>query len=333
MMKFALALVSALLGSAAMAGETTVPNYAEELNLTLRAPGPDRLTVPEPFSATNCVATDDHLWVATGVFNSNDPANSVSTVRRYNAATLALTGTVQVTGWLQGIGRDRHGKLWVSDFYGGRVYRIDPATMTVDATISGLGGTGGLATGGDTVAVSLRSSGRVALIDALTATVRSTVTVGSTPFYPGWDGRYFRVPNFGSSSLSVIDPATDSVVATPSVAANPFVYFSLGGVGVVPTVTGGLVGIIDEATNAVIRTWSSDPGAAHHFAVAVRDEVWIAASGIYRIDVFDRNSGALRRTIPTGNDPAGICANRWDVFSIDYYPPHMIRRHAVDVIK
>jgi streptogramin lyase len=79
------------------------------------------------------VATrDNNIWVAGGITTSEDISNYNSVSRYDNNGTLIKT----ISGFKQpsGVAVDKEGKVWVTDIGSNNIYRIDPATNTVDLT-------------------------------------------------------------------------------------------------------------------------------------------------------------------------------------------------------
>lgn len=154
------------------------------------------------------------------------------TLRRH-----ALSGDVGaeavLDGGPMGIAVDAaRGRVFVSDWYAGRVWVRDAATLApltelaVGAAPSGLD----LSPDGRFLAVAERDADRVSAFDAETLAPLWRAPVGARPFGLRFapDGRLF-VANVGSDDVTVLDPETGTPLATIPVGARPYgVGFAAG---------------------------------------------------------------------------------------------------------
>ena len=212
-------------GSVIAPGPSPTPSPTVIPSPTAIPPSPFPATpAPTPFPASPIVptasiavlapqslATDGKVvWVmsSTGSVQRIDPATNTA------GASIATGGP---TDLYNGISVDANG-VWVPDWDTKTLFRIDPTTSKVAATIEvGLAPKGVLATG-SAVWVADTHDGKVYRIDPRTNGIVATITVGPTGNSgPNWLGTGFgsiwaSVPN--ASAVVRIDPTSNKVQAT-----------------------------------------------------------------------------------------------------------------------
>lgn len=325
-----LRLLATLVLAVALMASTRVPKYANDLGWTLLPGGPSSISIGGAPSAVNVVMAGGSAWAASGVYNTANPAASTSTIIRFDPYTLAVQATIPVAGWLHGLAGSP-GKLWATDLYGNRVYRIDIATNKVDATVPGVTSPGGLVYGAGKMLVSNRTLGAVSFIDADTASLLGPpVPTGPSPFWPDYNGKHFRVPNFGGNSVSKLDPVSMAVLSTVAAGSQPFAILSDGSQSYVSNYGGAArasISVLDDAkngTDAVVATWQvgdAPPSntAGLHFMAIYEGKLFVTASNLNLVYVLDRlGGGKVLDTIPTGPDPAALCLTGPDLLQLDY---------------
>jgi sugar lactone lactonase YvrE len=228
-------------------------------------------------SAALALATDGQLiWVltATGQVVPIDPATN-------RAATGVQLGAP--TDQVQGIAADRNG-VWATEWVTGRLYRIDPKTLKVVATIpAGIAPKGVIATGTD-VWVADTHGGIVQRIDLETNKVGVAITVGpAAPSGPNWlmsglGSIWVGVPN--SASVVRIDPVTNVIQATIAIprSASPCGGIASAGGAVWITSCDASTNIarLDPSANTVAALVHV-PGNAHAPAV-IAGALWVSVA-------------------------------------------------------
>ena len=109
------------------------------------------------------------------------------------------------------------GSIWVSNSESDTVSRIDPQADLVVATIDVCDAPEGFAIGGGSVWVVCENSGRVGIIDPSNDRMVGTVRVGDEPRFATFAFGSVWVSNYAGSSVSRIDPAKAKVIATVSI--------------------------------------------------------------------------------------------------------------------
>jgi YVTN family beta-propeller protein len=118
-------------------------------------------------------------------------------------------------------------KVWVADYGRGRLIRIDPLRNRVERRIA-IPKADWITASPDSLWVS-SETGRIYRLDPATMAVQTTVTVGANPLASAWIAGELWVPNIDSGTVSVVDGATSSVRETIPVAADPIAVASAAG--------------------------------------------------------------------------------------------------------
>ena len=225
--------------------------------------------------APQSLATDGKvLWLltATGFVERIDPATNT-------AGAGVQTG--RVTDLYNGISVDANG-VWVTDWDTKMLYRIDPTTSKVAATIpAGLAPKGVLATG-SAVWVADTHDGKVFRIDPATNKIIATITVGPKGNSgPNWLGSGFgsiwaSVPN--ASAIVRIDSKTNAIQATIKipVEVTPCGSFAFTKTDVWTQSCGGrrTMARIDPATNVVAGI--PRPDGAASAPIVIDGAAWVS---------------------------------------------------------
>jgi virginiamycin B lyase len=243
---------------------------------------------PSPFPATPIVPTASVAVVGAQSLATDGTVvwllSETGSVARIDPATNTAGAGVQTGGTTDlynGISVDVNG-VWVTDWDTRTLFRIDPTTSKVAATIEvGLAPKGVLATG-SAVWVADTHDGKVYRIDPATNKVVATITVGPTGTSgPNWLANGFgsiwtSVPN--ASAVVRIDPKTNAVQATIKI---PVEVTACGGFAFtetdvwMPSCGGGrTMARIDPATNVVAGIPRPD-GAASTPAV-IDGAAWVS---------------------------------------------------------
>jgi YVTN family beta-propeller protein len=137
-----------------------------------------------------------------------------------------VTKTIRVGGQPDGIAL-AFGKVWVADYGRGRLIRIDPKRNRVERSIA-LPHADWITPGLGSLWVS-SEAGTVYRVDPATMTVQATVIVGENPLASAWTSGKLWVPNIDSSTVSVVDPASAKVERTIAVGPSPIAVAAAAG--------------------------------------------------------------------------------------------------------
>jgi len=259
--------------------------------------------LPDPISVTSeatiaiqapiaLVAADGALWVmAPGRLDRIDP--SVDAV----SGSVALGSTTDLYNGLAA----NAGGLWATDSDAALLYRVDPTTLTVAATIpAGLSPKGVLATDAG-VWVADVHGGSVLRIDPATNKVVATTTVGPTGNSgPNWlasglGSIWVDVPN--NRTIVRIDPVTNKVQTTIPAPAGvtPCGGLAIGTAAVWVTGCSATKAIarVDPPSNTVVTT--VDLGGNGFNPTLINGVPWIS------VDTGGPASGMLVRVDPATN--------------------------------
>ena len=157
------------------------------------------------------------------VWVSNEGSGTVS---RIGPRRNKVIKTIRVGGQPNGIAF-AFKKVWVADFGRGRLLRIDPRRNRVELKIS-LPTADWITASPDSLWVS-SETGRIYRIDPATMAVKATITVGANPLASAWIDGALWVPNIDSATVSVVDPATNAVRRTLSVGQSPIAVAEAAG--------------------------------------------------------------------------------------------------------
>jgi YVTN family beta-propeller protein len=194
--------------------------------------------------------------------------------------------------------------IWVANYLGGSVSRIDPATNTVNATVVAGGKPVGLAADGAVLWVFNQADATATLVDTRTAKPVATVTTG---VHAGWStaqsGRIW-VPDFQGDSKQVvaIDPARRKVVAHVPTGAAPILASFADGSGWVANTGDASVTRFDPATGRVQATIAV-PGGAIGPLLATPGAIWVSVYEGGAVARIDPGRNTVAATITVGVHP------------------------------
>jgi virginiamycin B lyase len=248
------------------------------------------VAIQQPIALVAAAGGD--LWVmAPGRLDRIDPSvNAIS-----GSAALGST-----TDLYNGLATSAAG-LWATNSDAALVYRVDPATLKVAATIpAGLSPKGVVATEAD-IWVADVHGGSVLRIDPATNKVVATITVGPTGNSgPNWLANglgsiWVDIPN--NETITRIDPVTNTVQATITA---PTGFTPCGGIAVDAAavwITGcsatNAIIRVDPSSNAVIATVKL--GGSGYNPTLINGAPWIS------VDSGDPTTGMLVRVDPATN--------------------------------
>jgi YVTN family beta-propeller protein len=187
-------------------------------------------------------------------------------------ATMAETTRVTVGALNRGL-IAYSGKLYSTVGSANQVKKINPATMTVEATGSTAGAPYRMTIANGELYV-FCFSGTVSVLDADTLATIATIpiTVGHKP-----NGGY-------------TDPVTGMV------------YNLCYGTAGVPG--GDYINVIDPTTRSVVSNWPVMQNAGLHSMRRVNDELWVTCSATHYLQCVNPTNGAIIRTRQSARDPA-----------------------------
>jgi YVTN family beta-propeller protein len=160
---------------------------------------------------------------AGSVWVSNEGTGTVSWIGPRRNKVIR---TIRVGGQPNGIAFAFR-KVWVADFGRGRLLRIDPRRNRVERRIA-IPKADWITPSPDSLWVS-SETGRVYRVDPATLAVQATVTVGANPLAGAWIGGQLWVPGIDSGRVSVVDPATNTVRRTIPVGPSPLAVAEAAG--------------------------------------------------------------------------------------------------------
>jgi virginiamycin B lyase len=221
------------------------------------------------------------------------------------------------------------GSLWVGNCKGGEVYRIDPKTAKVLATIpAGIGPSGELnvAAGAGSIWAPDQTAGKISRIDPTTNTVIATIGVTTDTSYLSFGFDALWVVSGKGQTLQRIDPKTNAVTHTLALGKMPgFLVAGEDAVWVQEQGDGTLAKIDPATVTVVTRTkvganlkWGDiDTGNGKVWLRTTDDQVFVVldaktATILARLGKA-AGSGALRYT------PEGIWTSAHDVHTLSWW--------------
>lgn len=146
--------------------------------------------------------------------------------------------------------------VYVGDWYGARIFEIDPVAGKVLRSFAVGNAPGGIAVtpDGAMIVTADRDDNRITLLDAATGQSLGTVPVGAHPFgVTIFEGRAFTA-NVESDSVSVVDLASATVIATVPVGKRPYAVAFAAGKGFVTDQYADTVSVFDATSFASLAT-------------------------------------------------------------------------------
>lgn len=200
--------------------------------------------------------------VAVGRHWGNPPQNvyvvspESKTVTVLDAAGRKILNRVVLPGGPLGIAVHPSGKpLYVADWYGARLWVIDPEKGVIGEIQTGLSPSGiALTPDGKLVLSADRDSNQVTVTDAASLAILARIPVGIRPFGITIDaaGKRAYTANVGSNSVSVIDIATVTTIGQVPTGERPYAVALAGGKGFATDQYGDTVTVFDLKSLAPI---------------------------------------------------------------------------------
>jgi len=206
-------------------------------------------------------------------------------------------------------GPARTAGVWVTntDMMKTAVYRIDPVSNKVVATIELDGLSKGIAADGTSVWLTDFGNGKVWRIDAATNKIVATVKVGEAPTAVAAGHGAIWVANSTKGTLSRIDPAANKVVATIPVTNSLLNSICILDNAVWVASVNMMVSRVDPATNAVtgrIRVKTNPSGVSGGFG-----SLWVGDPMGKKVLRLDPAAMKPVAAIKTGNTQNTACAD------------------------
>lgn len=221
------------------------------------------------------------------------------------------------------------GSLWVANCKGGEVYRIDPDTARVVATIpAGMGPSGELnvVVGAGSVWAPDQTAGAISRIDPATNRVTQTIDVAPSTSYLAFGFEALWAVSGKGRTLQRIDPATNRVTHTLALGEMPgFLAAGEGAVWVQEQGDGTLARIDPETVEVTGRVkvgdtlkWGDiDVGDGKVWLRTTEDQTFVVIDARTRAILARvgraEGSGALRYT------PEGVWTSAHDVHSLTWW--------------
>ncbi|TRW98765.1 YncE family protein [Paracoccus sp. M683] len=167
-----------------------------------------------------------------------------------------ITGSRELGEGAFGIAVAPGGGVFVADWYGARLIRLDADLAQMWQAKTGAAPAGvAVSTDGTLVATADRDADGVSIFDAETGErLRQVGTAGPHPFGITWhEGRIWTADVQGNS-VSVIDPAAGAVIGSVPSGSHPYAVAFAGGRGFVTDQYGSTVTVFDPASLQVIGT-------------------------------------------------------------------------------
>jgi streptogramin lyase len=207
--------------------------------------------------------------------------------------TTIPVGPVNV--WPRGVAVDKNGKVWVSTFNDGKVYRYNPNDpVALEATVTVGNNPYSLATGGDYLFVSNASGGGAKRVNVTTLAVNNLAACPGTYGVvadPGgsvaWLGGYFTgtgfyKADFAANTCTLINTGTQVTAMTLDLAGNVWA-------------AGYNAATVHKVSPAGVLLGSYPSGGAspHGLSVDFQGNVWVVNDGSATMAKLNPNTGAL----------------------------------------
>ena len=228
--------------------------------------------------------------------------------------TGAVIGTSNLGEGAFGIAADGAGALFVTDWFGGRLMRIDTRLRPVWTVQTGRAPAGvAVSQDGTLVATADRDDDQVSIFDAVTGRlIRRVPTAGAHPFAISFhDGRLWTADVMGDT-LSVIDPIAGRLIGKVPTGSHPYGVAFAEGRGFVTNQYDATITVFDSETLAVIDTLPSGDYPEGIAALPDGSGVVLANWESNTVQIID--AGSLRVTaeieVPSGPRAFGAFTGR-----------------------
>lgn len=155
-----------------------------------------------------------------------------------------------------GIAASRNGGVFVADWYGGRLMRLDAGLRLLWSAPTGAAPAGVALSADQTiVATADRDDDCVSIFDAASGRLlRKVKTQGAHPFSVTFHDHRLWTADVQGNTVSVIDPLSGRLIGSVPTGSHPYGVAFAGGRGFVTNQYGSSVTVFDPATLGVIKT-------------------------------------------------------------------------------
>jgi YVTN family beta-propeller protein len=204
------------------------------------------------------------------------------------------------------------GSIWVTSPAGNVVYRVNPATDTVDQTIPVGSGPSAITASGSDIWVANTLDGTVSRISAMTSQVVQTIDVGTEPTgITSGDGSIW-VADPSLSILSALSPASGTVMSTIPLSSPPFaVAYGAGSLWVTSPTYNTVTRIDPDSDEPGQQIQVGSGPTAIDYGL---DSVWVANGLDSTVTRLNPASDAVADTIRVGDGPDALAVSGGSVW-------------------
>ena len=191
-----------------------------------------------------------------------DAAHGLAYVVSAKDGTLSALDEAGAIVWQRNLGEGAFGiaiagdgGLFVTDWYGAKLMRLDPSLNPIWHVSTGRAPAGvAVSPDGSLVVTADRDDNQVSIFDAISGRKLRIVKVGSHPYAVAFhDGRLWTT-DVQSDSVTVIEPISGHILGTVPTGSHPYGIAFVGGRGFVSDQYAGTVTVFDDQTLAPIKT-------------------------------------------------------------------------------
>lgn len=213
-----------------------------------------------------------------------------------------------------GIAPTGNGGLFVTNWYDGRLMRLDPALRPVWNSATGAAPAGvAVSPDGALVATADRDDDQVSIFDAVTGRrLRQVKTAGAHPFAVLFHGGRLWTADVKGNTVSVIDPLAGRLIGQVPTGSHPYGVAFAGGRGFVTNQYAGTVTVFEPGTLTVIATVTVGDYPEGIAALPDDSGVVLAAWESDLVQIIDAQSLTIRAEIkvPAGPRAFGLFTGR-----------------------
>lgn len=290
-----------LAATPAAAGEAWIPNQtSEDITVVDLATGETLATIPVGGKPAGVAVAPQ----APRVYVTSPDGPWVSFI---NTESRAVEKRLPLEGGPLGIAtHPLNGMVYVADWYGDRVYVIDPDRGVIAEIATGDSPSGVAVTpDGRRLLTADRDSNQISVFDAETYAAVATIPVGERPFGVTVDGagRFAYTANVASNDVSIVDLVEGRETARVPTGERPYAVALANGRGFSTDQYGETVTVFSLTTHEVLATL--DVGEYPEGVEASADEtrVYVANWFSNTLSVIDTETLEVTGEIATGDGP------------------------------